>query len=173
MLKFCKKCGCESERYADGRCKKCTLQRHAEWVSKNRATVNLNSQAWNLRNGEQKRKHNAEYRAVKKDEINAKRKAQRAADPSIERVKAATRRAWKKQNGGRLSKDIVQQLLEKQQGLCACCSTPLNGVFHLDHIMPLALGGRNADDNVQLLLPRCNMQKHKLHPDEFLKRKNL
>ena len=173
MKKYCKNCECDSERYADGRCKACTLRRHALWAAKNRDVVNRVSRAWNASNGAQKRALNAVYRSKNAAVINEKRRAQRAADPSIERVKTAKRRALKKQNGGVLSKDIVQRLLITQKGLCACCGTPLNGKFHLDHIMPLALGGANADFNVQLLTPSCNMRKHKLHPDVFLARKHL
>jgi 5-methylcytosine-specific restriction endonuclease McrA len=58
-----------------------------------------------------------------------------------------------------------------QNGLCACCSNPLNGLYHLDHIVPLSLGGKNSDDNVQLLLPKCNLQKYNAPPEEFFKRR--
>ena len=173
MFKFCKNCLCDSARYADGRCKTCVLQRNAKWAAAHRDLVNANSRAWNSKNGEKKRALNTVYRQVKQKEINEKRKRQRAADPSLERIKAAKRRALKKQNGGKLSTNIVQLLLQKQNGLCACCATPMNGQFHLDHIMPLSLGGANSDDNVQLLLPKCNLQKYNLHPEKFLERKRL
>jgi 5-methylcytosine-specific restriction endonuclease McrA len=103
--------------------------------------------------------------------IKQKRKLQRQQDPSIERVKAATRKALKLGNGGQLSKNIVQVLLVKQGGLCACCKQPLNGSFHLDHIMPLSLGGQNDDGNVQLLLPRCNLEKFTSTPEKFMARR--
>jgi 5-methylcytosine-specific restriction endonuclease McrA len=171
MHKFCKTCGVDSERYADGRCKACTLRRHKEWVSKNRDLVNATSRKWSISNSAQKRATNAEYREAKRDEINEKRRLQRQADPSLERRKSATRRALKRKNGGELSKDIVQRLLIVQKGLCACCASPLGGFFHLDHVVPLSLGGKNDDANVQLLLPKCNLQKHKSTPEAFLARR--
>ena len=73
---------------------------------------------------------------------------------------------------GKLSKGIIQQLMKKQNNLCACCNAPLNGKFHLDHILPIALGGYNTDDNVQLLLPKCNLAKGARHPDEYMKIKD-
>jgi 5-methylcytosine-specific restriction endonuclease McrA len=171
MKKFCKRCNCESERYEDKRCITCTLARNAAWAKQNADKKNEISRKWNELNRYKKREINAAYRAVKNEVIKQKRKLQRQQDPSIERVKSATRKALKLGNGGILSKNIVQILLAKQNGLCACCQQPLNGSFHLDHIMPLSLGGRNDDGNVQLLLPRCNLEKFTSTPEKFMARR--
>ena len=170
-FKFCKKCNKDSERYADGRCKVCTLARHAEWAAKNRDTVNANSRAWNAKHRDKKTAIAAAYREREKEQINARRKSIRQYDKGVERLKAAKRRAQKRAGGGGLSKNIVELLLVQQQGLCACCQVPLNGLFHLDHRVPLSRGGTNTDDNVQLLRPICNMQKYTLTHDEFIARK--
>ena len=45
----------------------------------------------------------------------------------------------------------------------------LQALQHLDHIMPLALGGSNTDDNIQLLRARCNLQKRAKHPVDFMR----
>ena len=76
----------------------------------------------------------------------------------------SNRRVRKAANGGKLSRGIVSKLFDAQKGMCACCGQPLGVKYHLDHIMPLALGGSNSDDNVQLLLPRCNQSKSDKHP---------
>lgn len=73
--------------------------------------------------------------------------------------------------GGELSPNIIEVLLVRQKGRCACCSERLKGAYHLDHIFPLALGGSNTDDNVQLLTPRCNWQKGAKHPIEFMQQR--
>lgn len=49
-----------------------------------------------------------------------------------------------------------------------CCGLPLGDNYHIDHIMPLALGGSNTDDNIQLLRQRCNNQKCAKHPVDFM-----
>lgn len=67
---------------------------------------------------------------------------------------------------GKLSSDIVDQLMAKQGGRCACCWADLDE-FHIDHIIPLALNGTNTDSNVQLLLPECNMKKRAMHPNDW------
>ena len=167
QFKFCKRCGNNSERYSDGRCKPCTLARHAVWAAANRDLVNANSRAWNAKNKDKKTAISSAYRAREKDNINARRKAVRKYTPELERLKAAKRRTQKRAGGGKLSKNILSILVEAQQGLCACCRTPLNGIFHLDHKTPLSRGGANSDDNVQLLLPGCNLRKYTLTQEEF------
>jgi 5-methylcytosine-specific restriction endonuclease McrA len=171
MNKFCKKCDMDSERYADGRCKKCTLARHSQWAAKNRDKCNAISRKSNAKNAEKKRELGAKYRQRTQQATNEKRRQQRKNDPSISRLQSATRRARKGGNGSQLSKNIVQLLLVRQNGLCACCGEALNTTYHLDHIMPLSLGGKDTDDNVQLLLPKCNLQKYNSPPEKFLARR--
>lgn len=67
-----------------------------------------------------------------------------------------------------LSPGIYQRLYVAQCGQCVYCRISLDEVTpHLDHIMPLALGGSNTDDNVQLLCPTCNIRKGSTHPAEY------
>jgi 5-methylcytosine-specific restriction endonuclease McrA len=66
---------------------------------------------------------------------------------------------------------MVELLFKKQNGLCACCGAILGATYHIEHIMPLTLGGKHADENLQLLLPRCNMQKYNMHPEKFRARR--
>lgn len=53
------------------------------------------------------------------------------------------------------------------------CGKPLGDAYHLDHVMPLALGGSNTDDNMQLLRDRCNLQKHAKHPVDFMQERGF
>ncbi|MDE2106652.1 MAG: HNH endonuclease, partial [Patescibacteria group bacterium] len=39
--------------------------------------------------------------------------------------------------------------------------------FHIDHIMPRALGGADGIRNRQLMCYGCNLRKGKMHPVEF------
>jgi len=50
---------------------------------------------------------------------------------------------------------------------------PLGDDFHMDHIMPIALGGSNTDDNMQLLRKECNLQKQAKHPIDFMQSRGL
>lgn len=65
--------------------------------------------------------------------------------------------------------DIQDKLLVLQRGRCACCRCDLrNEKYHLDHHMPLALGGAHDDRNMQLLCKTCNLSKHSKHPVDFM-----
>lgn len=92
--------------------------------------------------------------------------------------KVATRRhnyvARKKAGGARLSHGLVRTLLLEQNGKCCYCAEEFAGSrFHLDHYMPLALGGRNQDENIVLACPSCNCSKRHQHPLAFLHRRGL
>ncbi len=84
------------------------------------------------------------------------------------RINEENRRSRIKESGGILSKDISSKLYKLQKGKCACCGIDLNQKYHLDHILPLALGGMNVDSNIQLLSPRCNLKKGKKNPIDYM-----
>lgn len=75
--------------------------------------------------------------------------------------------------GGKISSGLADKLMKLQHGKCACCGKNLNGKFHLDHIVPIYLGGENKDSNMQLLLPTCNLQKNAKHPVTFMQSKGF
>ena len=113
------------------------------------------------------------WRAANKDRCNKNRKAWYAANPDAVRIQAHNRRARKRSNGGALSTNLSAKLFKLQRGKCACCGLPLGGKYHLDHIMPLALGGSNTDDNMQLLRVTCNQEKWKKHPVDFMQQRGF
>jgi 5-methylcytosine-specific restriction endonuclease McrA len=95
------------------------------------------------------------------------------ANPEVNRIKAQNRRALKRVNGGKLSKGLAEKLFKLQKGKCPCCHQPLGENYHLDHIVPLALGGSNTDDNIQLLRSSCNNQKSAKHPIDFMQQRGF
>jgi 5-methylcytosine-specific restriction endonuclease McrA len=111
---------------------------------------------------EKRREYAKRYLEKNRERINA-----------LSRLRKHQRRARKNKAKGTVSPNIVEVLLLRQKGLCACCGVELNGVWHLDHIMPLALGGAHDDANLQLLTPTCNRSKGALHPDEYMRRKQI
>lgn len=74
---------------------------------------------------------------------------------------------------GEISHQSIDRLYDLQRGKCPCCGLPLGDNYHLDHIMPLALGGTNTDDNIQLLRQECNNQKRAKHPIDFMQRRGF
>lgn len=83
------------------------------------------------------------------------------------------RRARLRNVGGKLSSGLAEKLYKIQRGKCACCGNPLGNNYHLDHRVPLALGGANEDWNMQLLRNKCNLSKGAKHPIDFMQRKGF
>lgn len=50
-------------------------------------------------------------------------------------------------------------LFSEQGGCCAGCFKRLDDDVHVDHVMPLARGGYDVFENLQLLHARCNLVK--------------
>jgi len=94
-------------------------------------------------------------------------------NPEGHRNHARTRRALEKNSTGKLSKGLEDKLFKLQKGKCPCCKQPLGDDYHLDHIVPLARGGSNTDDNMQLLRSQCNQQKHAKHPVDFMRERGF
>lgn len=109
-----------------------------------------------------------EHRKNNPELYRAREKARSVSNPERNATKHRNRRARKESVGGRLSTTLKQSLMEKQKEKCAVCKKSVKKACHLDHIVPLALGGGNVDSNIQLLCPSCNSSKSAKHPVDFM-----
>lgn len=146
-----------NKEYANAKCN----QRAAEHREKAKATA----VRWRLDNLERSRSGVSAWKKANPEIVRKINEAFLAANPGAKRVYENNRR---KQSIGKLSRGIIQRLLELQRGMCPCCKQPLGQDYHLDHKMPLTLGGLNTDDNMQLLRKTCNLQKNAKHPVDFM-----
>jgi 5-methylcytosine-specific restriction endonuclease McrA len=83
------------------------------------------------------------------------------------RVRNRNRRARRVKAEGSHTLEETLELLDKQDYKCNCCGEDIHEKRHLDHIMPLSLGGSNWIENLQWLCPFCNSSKSDKHPDEW------
>lgn len=81
------------------------------------------------------------------------------------------RKARKKNAEGCHTAGDISAIIIKQNWKCVYCKADLKSGYHVDHIMPLALGGSNWPSNLQGLCPSCNLSKGAKHPDVFAKEK--
>lgn len=145
---------------------------------------------WGKANRDKRRK--AEQKYCSSELGREKRKNSRltryATDP--QKVRDAVRK-WRKENPDRVrgynrrrearrrgadgwhSVDDVVRIRHAQKDKCAYCREKLSGGGHVDHIMPIILGGTNDPDNLQITCGRCNMQKAAAHPQEFARRMGM
>ncbi len=61
-------------------------------------------------------------------------------------------------------------LFGKQGGCCAGCFKRLDDDVHVDHVQPLARGGEDVFENLQLLHARCNLKEGDLEPAAWFSR---
>lgn len=155
----------------------------AEYREANRERINAQIAEWRARNPDRAKEAVARWHAAHPDSV--KRSRRKYAANNVEKIRESRQRwldrhpeyprlaqhnraARKRVNGGRLSKNLVQKLHKLQRGKCACCGKPLGKKYHLDHQVPIALGGPNVDGNMQLLRALCNLQKSARDPVEFM-----
>lgn len=122
-------------------------------------------------NTEKVKERAAAWYANNPERVKAIMAAWRKANVAARRIIEHNREAQKRVNGGKLSSGLSERLFVLQKGRCACCGEPLGDNYHLDHIMPISLGGANEDWNIQLLRQRCNNQKRAKHPVEFMRQR--
>ena len=147
--------------------------KNREWYFANHDREKAKRDAWRAANPLKMRLAATAWRAKYPERQKAAEDAYRAANPEIDRIKAANRRARINASGGVLSKDIAVKLYRIQKGRCACCGESLASGYHLDHAVPLALGGANEDANMQLLTPKCNLRKGAKHPVVFMQERGF
>lgn len=131
---------------------------------------------WYLKNKDKiSEDRSARYRDDPEVANAARKRAREWAENNKERVRIhkRNRKARIRNSPGILSKDISARLLKLQRGKCTCCGKPLGNDYHLDHIIPIALGGTNTDDNVQLLRAECNNFKRAKHPADFMRQRGF
>lgn len=181
--RFCPKCGQHkqidefyiSSRRKDGRCphcKTCMKAYSAKYRAENPDKVKLACAKWWAENQDRGRELLAAYYIANKDRLKPIKAEYRAANKDMFRTYVHNRRA-KLASGGKLSSNIAEKLYKLQKGKCACCGLPLGDDYHLDHIMPLSMGGANYDNNIQLLRATCNQQKKAKHPVDFMRQRGF
>ena len=176
---ICKECGLEKDlilfmkdkRYKLGvraTCQTCRNKYSAEWCKKNPEKRKQSSQAY-IKNNPIKRKESSKnyYQKIKNNpEIKAKRKEclvrwkKTFRGKLIRRILEQKRRKYIKDTDDKtINYNSVCELLEKQKWCCAITGKDLSDGFHIDHKIPLSLGGRHTISNIQLVLPIENLKK--------------
>lgn len=168
-------------------------KRHAEKLKKKRAENKEKASAYAkqyyAKNSEKLKARSAARLEAKREEINALERARYkpedhwrknnperhgewvkkyVAENRAKRCAYEANRRARKAAGGELPVDAKDRLYALQKGRCACCRSRIDCSAHLDHIAPLADGGLNTFENVQLLCPACNLAKNRKDPIEFM-----
>jgi 5-methylcytosine-specific restriction endonuclease McrA len=68
----------------------------------------------------------------------------------------------------KLPRGTIPALGDAQRWKCAVCRTSVRKGYHVDHIQPLARGGKHEPLNLQLLCGSCNVRKSAKDPIAFM-----
>jgi hypothetical protein len=145
----------------------------AAWVENNKERYKNTAAAWRAANKDRLQAKRAEWKQANADKIKDTNAKWKAENKDAVKTYSRNRRARKANVGGVLSVDLSERLKKLQRNRCACCGKPLGRSFHMDHIIPIARGGSNTDDNMQLLHDKCNLQKGAKHPVDFMQERGF
>lgn len=122
--------------------------------------------AYNRKNADKRRSYRRIYRASHIEEEKARDREYRKRRPEVHRASEATRRAAMKERGGTYTPADIEAIRKAQGNRCYICGKKL-AKFHVDHFIPLVLGGTNDPGNLRLACPKCNLHKYTKHPHDM------
>lgn len=128
------------------------------------------------RDPERPRKHTREWmrrwREENPEESRERQAQWRRDNPERAKEHDANNSARRRSADGKFTAKDVANLFTLQRGKCAECNKSLKMTgYHVDHVVPIARGGTNWPDNLQLLCPPCNQSKHAKDPIEWARMK--
>lgn len=115
--------------------------------------------------------------ATRTPESRARHRARVKADPErlelyrARRRNVTTMRRRAKSRFTDITPEFDRQL--RRAEVCAICGCPTNGVVHVDHIVPLNVGGTHTRDNVRATCEACNLARPKDGSDVHGHQSNL
>lgn len=127
------------------------------------------SKEWGFENKEKKASYDRVRRKKNPEYFNEIQKEWAKRNPEKIRMMDRVNKA-KRRSSGSLTSTEVSLIFSEQKGLCAnpFCRIELGDDYHLDHIMPVRLGGKTCYENIQCLCVKCNMSKSGKHPHEWI-----
>jgi 5-methylcytosine-specific restriction endonuclease McrA len=142
-----------------------TQERTRRWGAANPEKKRAHSQKWRDANPDQWRESNRRSKQANQHKYTDRQRADYALNPEKYRVVERKRRAQKRNSGGTHTAADLAEILSLQNGKCAYCKIDLKRrKKHVDHIVPLALGGSNGRSNLQYLCAPCNQSKSARDP---------
>lgn len=118
---------------------------HRKYAETHRERINQLNREWVLRNRQKRKESQRTYRENNRDQIIAQHEARRA-----------------QLSAGYLTGREWQQIKERYNYACLCCGRKEPEIdLHIDHVIPLALGGKHEAAKIQPLCRSCNCSKNK------------
>lgn len=115
---------------------------------------------WRLSNKERKSENGKSWYQANIDKVRSRARDWAKNNPIKRMLHNQTRRALKKNNGGKITAEEWQTLKKRYNHTCLCCGRKEPEIkLTIDHVLPLKLGGTNTISNAQPLCVSCNSSK--------------
>ena len=161
-------CQCGGVVYAKERCRKCYERQY--WAGR-RKERRVMARAWHAANPKKQTAYYRKFYIANREKIQALNKAWIKANPDYA---TATKHNHRHNRKGSWSAAEWTALKQKYDNRCLACGLTLKQLDELgrrlvpDHVIPIALGGRNVISNLQPLchgIDGCNNHKGRKHID--------
>lgn len=130
-----------------------------KWQEANPDTVKANRKKYYAANKEQLLTKNKAWQKANRTRVNRVKREWYAKNPTLALARTHRRRARSLGNGGSYTNQEFLDLCVQFSNRCLCCKRDAVRLTP-DHVIPLALGGRNDIGNIQPLCLKCNQEKH-------------
>lgn len=132
----------------------------SRYTDKNKERIRAVNALYRENNKEKIAAANSRYVKENYDKVSAYSVRHRLENPEYYKAKKAARRSLELNAEGRYTAEDIKLIIKLQRYKCANCVKCLKkSCYHVDHIYPLAKGGANSPDNLQILCPDCNRRK--------------
>lgn len=147
-------------------CKDCARLYSKEYRVENPEKHAQSKRNWRKANPDKVKAHKSASQKRNRASANerTRRFNERHPEKRLEAVHA--RRARVLGNGGKYTSIDIEAIRTAQGNRCYLCGKRLK-TFHIDHFIPLALGGTNDAGNLRLACPACNLSKGAKHPHDM------
>ena len=188
-FKQCRKCGgvkavgefSKDKARKDGlqcQCKTCQALVYRQYRQMNPEKERERIRQWREANPEKPRESKRNWREANPEKLREYDRQWYQANTEKSRESKRRRRARKKGIVHAVPSNIEEILFDAQNGYCMYCQRELLNVYHLDHIVPLALADLLGKDypghvpsNLCLTCEHCNMSKNSSLLEDWLARK--
>lgn len=139
---------------------------NTKWREENRVRINELRNLRHLENPEKRKMQNNAWYENNKELCKKKNAEWTKNNPEKIKIKNQKRRTAK--STGSLTATHIKAMYISQKEKCPVCKKSIKDKYHIDHVTPLAKGGSNDIENIQLLCPFCNLSKGAKDPIEFM-----
>ena len=140
--------------------------RHRQYYADHHEAAIKYARGYKAQNRVRIRATEREQRRLNPEETRAKDRAWYAASPDRHRARQHNRRVRVLLAHGAFTPADIEAIRVAQGNRCYLCGKVLKK-YHIDHFIPLALGGTNDPGNLRLACPKCNQSKGAKHPHDL------